>query len=82
MTNMRKRQFHFKPKTAVNIASTLSFRLTFLQCFFVVLAFILIIRLAFLTCDQYTHFATLSLKNQMSILPIAPQRGIILDRNG
>lgn len=79
---MRKRQFHFKPKTAVHIASTLSFRLIFLQCFFVILAFILIIRLAFLTCDQYTHYATLSLKNQMSILPIAPQRGIILDRNG
>ncbi|NDH09541.1 MAG: penicillin-binding protein 2 [Gammaproteobacteria bacterium] len=79
---MRKKKINFKPKNAKNIANILNFRLLFLQCFFVILAFLLITRLAFLTCYQYKYYATLSLKNQMSILPIPPQRGIIMDRNG
>jgi penicillin-binding protein 2 len=81
---MRKSEFklNLKPKKYKNIENILSFRNFFLQCFFIILAFSLVIRLAYLTCHQYHHFATLSLKNQMSIIPIAPPRGIILDRNG
>ncbi|GGI80248.1 penicillin-binding protein 2 [Legionella impletisoli] len=58
------------------------FRLSLMVAFLVVLSCILILRLAYLQLSEYKRYATLSLKNQMSILPIAPPRGIILDRNG
>lgn len=58
------------------------FRLLFLWYTFIILSFILVLRLAFLQCYQYHRYATLSLKNQMSIIPIPPARGIIYDRNG
>ena len=58
------------------------FRLSLLFACIIILSFILILRLAYLQFSQYKRYATLSLKNQMSILPIAPPRGLILDRNG
>lgn len=58
------------------------FRLHLLVAFLVVLSLVLVLRLAYLQFVQYTRFATLSLKNQMSILPIAPSRGVIYDKNG
>lgn len=57
-------------------------RLSFLVSLVLILTFILLIRLAYLQINQFSRYETLSLKNQMSILPIAPPRGIILDRNG
>lgn len=66
----------------INIQKTLSFRVSFLQSFFIILSCVLIIRLAFLQVYQYKHYSTLSLKNQMTIIPITPSRGIIFDRNG
>ncbi|KTD20650.1 penicillin-binding protein 2 [Legionella londiniensis] len=59
-----------------------SFRLSLLVALLIMLSMILILRLGYLQFSQYKRFATLSLKNQMSIIPIAPPRGIILDRNG
>lgn len=58
------------------------FRLSVLAALLVTFSLILILRLAYLQFSQYKRYATLSLKNQMSIIPIAPPRGIILDRNG
>lgn len=58
------------------------FRLSLLMACLIVLSSILILRLAYLQLSQYKRYATLSLKNQMSITPIVPPRGIILDRNG
>ena len=58
------------------------FRLSILAALLVIFSLILVLRLAYLQFSQYKLYATLSLKNQMSILPIAPPRGIILDRNG
>jgi penicillin-binding protein 2 len=58
------------------------FRLSLLVALLIILSLILVLRLAYLQFSQYTRYATLSLKNQMSILPIAPPRGVILDRNG
>ncbi len=58
------------------------FRLTLLVTLVVMLSMVLILRLGYLQLSQYKRYATLSLKNQMSINPIAPSRGIILDRNG
>nr|HAT8713957.1 penicillin-binding protein 2 [Legionella jordanis] len=58
------------------------FRLNFLVLLVFSLSLILIFRLAHLQISQFKRYHTLSLKNQMSIIPIAPPRGIILDRNG
>lgn len=58
------------------------FRLILLMASIIILSFILILRSAYLQFSQFTRYATLSLKNQMSIIPIAPPRGIILDKNG
>ncbi|HBI22259.1 MAG TPA: penicillin-binding protein 2 [Legionella sp.] len=58
------------------------FRLSLLVAMLIILSLVLVLRLAYLQFSQYKRYATLSLKNQMSILPIAPPRGIIVDRNG
>lgn len=58
------------------------FRLSLLIALLIILSLTLVLRLAYLQFSQFTRYATLSLKNQMSILPIAPPRGVILDRNG
>jgi penicillin-binding protein 2 len=58
------------------------FRLSLLVAFLLILSLILVLRLAYLQFSQFKRYATLSLKNQMSILPIAPPRGVILDKNG
>jgi penicillin-binding protein 2 len=61
---------------------TQRFRLSFLAIVVVSLACILTLRLAYLQISQFKRYRTLSLKNQMSIIPIPPPRGIILDRKG
>lgn len=58
------------------------FRLSLLVALLIIFSLVLILRLAYLQFSQYKRYATLSLKNQMSIIPIAPPRGIIFDRNG
>ncbi|WP_133140203.1 penicillin-binding protein 2 [Legionella genomosp. 1] len=58
------------------------FRLNLLIALVICFTIILISRLAYLQLSQFKRYETLSLKNQMSIIPIAPPRGIILDRNG
>lgn len=57
-------------------------RLNLLVVLIIFLSSLLIIRLGYLQISQYKRYQTLSLQNQMSIIPIAPPRGIILDRNG
>src|SRR5689334_7946655 len=59
-----------------------SFRINLLAAALIILALILILRLAFLQISEFKRYRTLSFKNQMSITPIAPPRGVILDRNG
>lgn len=58
------------------------FRLNLLVAFIIILSLILVLRLAYLQISEFRKYQTLSLKNQMSIIPIAPPRGVILDRNG
>lgn len=58
------------------------FRLSLLVALILIFSLVLVLRLAYLQISQYKRYATLSLKNQMSIIPIAPPRGIILDKNG
>lgn len=71
-----------KYTTDTNEACVHQFRLNLLIALLFILSSILILRLAYLQFDQYKRYATLSLKNQMSITPIAPSRGIIVDRFG
>lgn len=58
------------------------FRLNVLMAGLIILSFLLILRLAFLQISQFKRYQTLSLKNQLSLIPIPPPRGVILDRNG
>lgn len=58
------------------------FRLNLLVALITILSLILILRLAWLQISEFKKYQTLSLKNQMNIIPIAPPRGVILDRNG
>lgn len=46
------------------------------------LACILIIRLAYLQIKQHVFYSTLSQQNMVNIIPIEPNRGLIYDRNG
>ncbi|HHF7347172.1 TPA: penicillin-binding protein 2 [Legionella feeleii] len=57
-------------------------RLNLLVALIITLSFILVLRLAYLQISEFKRYETLSLKNQMGIIPIAPPRGIILDKNG
>jgi len=57
-------------------------RLNLLVALIIIMSLILVLRLAFLQISEFKRYQTLSLKNQMSIIPIAPPRGVILDRNG
>lgn len=58
------------------------FRLNLLAALLFILSLILVLRLAYLQISEFKKYQTLSLKNQMSVNPIAPPRGVILDRNG
>lgn len=58
------------------------YRLNILVAFIILLSFILAARLIYLQISEFKRYETLSLKNQMSIIPIPPPRGIVLDRNG
>jgi penicillin-binding protein 2 len=53
-----------------------------MAAFLIILSLLLILRMAYLQFSQFRRYATLSLKNQMSILPIPPSRGTIYDKNG
>lgn len=58
------------------------FRLNLLITVIILLSLVLFVRLGYLQISQFKRYQTLSLKNQMSIIPIAPPRGIVLDKNG
>lgn len=47
-----------------------------------VLSVALLLRLSYLQIMQHSMYTTLSTKNQVTLLPIAPNRGLIYDRNG
>lgn len=57
-------------------------RLSLLFAMSIICSLVLILRLAYLQFLEYQRFTTLSLKNQMSIIPLPPPRGIIYDATG
>jgi penicillin-binding protein 2 len=48
----------------------------------IVLFVLLITRFVWLQVFQYQHFSTLAQNNRISLVPILPNRGLIVDRNG
>jgi penicillin-binding protein 2 len=49
----------------------------------ILLAFcILLARLTFLQVLRYDHYQTLAENNRISLVPVVPNRGLIIDRNG
>lgn len=57
-------------------------RLAILGFFVLSLFGLLFLRFLYLQVLQHSHYSTLAEANRISVLPIAPHRGIIVDRNG
>lgn len=57
-------------------------RLTVLGLFALIAFSILATRFYFLQINRYDHYQTLAENNRISVVPIAPNRGLITDRNG
>lgn len=57
-------------------------RLTLALGFVLVLLLILLARFVYLQGIRHEHFQTLAENNRISVVPVVPNRGIILDRNG
>ena len=57
-------------------------RLAILSVFVLIMFGVLLIRFAYLQVFRHSHYSTLAEANRISVLPIAPHRGIIVDRNG
>lgn len=57
-------------------------RLALLGIFVLTLFSLLFLRFLYLQVFQHSHYSTLADANRISVLPIPPHRGIIVDRNG
>ena len=57
-------------------------RLGFMAFFVMSLFALLALRFIYLQITQYTHYQTMAEKNRISMVPIVPNRGLILDKNG
>ncbi len=70
LKNYLHEQYYFRLRLGVAAAVVLSM--------FALLAF----RFSYLQVKQYNHYQTLAENNRISLVPIIPNRGLILDRNG
>lgn len=70
LKNYQHEQYHFRLRVVVAIV------------FVATLFGILIARFSYLQLKQYEHYQTLAEKNRISLVPIVPNRGLILDKNG
>ena len=70
LRNYQHEQYYFKLR--------LGFAAFVVLALFSVLAF----RFFYLQIKQYDHYQTLAENNRISLVPIVPNRGLILDRNG
>jgi penicillin-binding protein 2 len=57
-------------------------RLTVMSGFVLVMFGLLLARFAWLQVIQHDHYHTLAEANRISVVPVAPGRGVIFDRNG
>ena len=70
LKNHLREIFHFRLRLAVSIGFTL------------VLLAVLVLRFVYLQGVRHNYYQTLAENNRISIVPIVPNRGLILDRNG
>jgi penicillin-binding protein 2 len=70
LKNQQREIFHFKLRLATSIG------------FILVLLGILLARLVYLQAVRHDYYQTLAESNRISLVPIVPNRGLILDRNG
>ena len=68
--NHQREIFHFQLRLVVSIG------------FVLVLLVILLVRLVYLQAVRHNYFQTLAESNRIAIVPIVPNRGLILDRHG
>jgi len=57
-------------------------RLAVMSGFVMVMFALLLVRFAWLQVIQHDHYHTLAEANRISVVPVAPGRGVIFDRNG
>jgi penicillin-binding protein 2 len=70
LRNSQREIYHFR------------FRLGIASGFVIFMFFLLFLRFFYLQVIQHEHYSTLAENNRISIAPIVPNRGIIVDRNG
>lgn len=70
LKNSQREIYYFRLRLAVGIG------------FVAVLLSILLMRFFYLQVVKHSHFQTLAENNRISVVPIVPSRGLILDRNG
>ena len=68
--NHQREIFHFQLRLVVGIG------------FLSVLLAILLVRFVYLQVARHSYYQTLSESNRIAVVPIVPNRGLILDRNG
>lgn len=69
-------------KDTAQEAQLIKARVVFCCVFIACMSVVLIARMFQLQVIEYEHFATLSEDNRIKIVPVAPTRGLIFDRNG
>ena len=70
LKNFQHEQYYFK------------LRLGFTAFVVIALFSVLALRFSYLQIKQYKHYQTLAENNRISLVPIVPNRGLILDKNG
>lgn len=70
LKNHQREIYYFRLRLVVSIG------------FVLVLLAILLVRFAYLQMVRHDHYQTLAESNRISVVPIVPNRGLILDRNG
>ncbi|MDI1360765.1 penicillin-binding protein 2 [Methylotenera sp.] len=70
LKNFQHEQYYFK------------LRLGFTAFVVITLFSVLALRFSYLQIKQYKHYQTLAENNRISLVPIVPNRGLILDKNG
>ncbi len=70
LKNHQREIFYFRLRLAISIG------------FVLVLMAILLVRFVYLQVARHEYYQTLAESNRISIVPIVPNRGLILDRNG
>ncbi|KZE24955.1 penicillin-binding protein 2 [Crenobacter luteus] len=69
-------------KNAQAEESQLQLRLVVAYVFMILMFLVLAARFVWLQVIQHEHFSTLAQNNRITLVPILPNRGLILDRNG